>query len=126
MSLNITSTSINPNQQLVFKPAEDTEEDLRGSGRYSQLDIGDFEESLFAEEAHDEHTLFAGLEETKKGNDYVDPLMDKSYAKFADEVSGLIADVADPEMQAIFLEQFEATSKAASERLTYMSTKKGD
>jgi len=126
MSLNITSTSINPNQQPIFKPAEDNDEDLRSSGRYSQVDIGDFEESLFGEEIHDEHTLFAGLEDTHQGADYIDPLTDESYAQFADEVSGLISNVADPEMQAIFLEQFEATSKAASERLMYLGTKKGD
>jgi hypothetical protein len=36
----------------------------------------------------------------------------------------MISSVADPEMQAVFAEQFEATSKAVSDRLNYQALKK--
>jgi hypothetical protein len=125
MSINFTSASIK-NGLTDAKPLFlDIDEDAGVSGRYSQLDIGDFEEALFSGKIQDEHSIFTGLGEDKKAVDeYVDPMKDEGYAKFAGEMEEMISSVADPEMQAVFAEQFEATSKAASDRLNYQAAKK--
>ena len=125
MSINFTTASIK-NGLTDAKPLLlDIDEDAGVSGRYSQLDIADFEEALFSDKIHDEHSIFTGLGEDKKTvGEYVDQMKDESYAKFAGEMKEMINSVTDPEMQALFAEQFEATSKAASDRLSYQALKK--
>ena len=125
MSINFTTASIK-NGLTDAKPLLlDIDEDAGVSGRYSQFDIADFEEALFSDKIHDEHSIFTGLGEDKKTvGEYVDPMKDESYAKFAGEMKEMINSVTDPEMQALFAEQFEATSKAASDRLSYQALKK--
>jgi hypothetical protein len=123
MSVNVTSSTIKNNSGDVKLLAPDSIEDAV-SGRYSQLDIADFEEALFSDKIQDEHSIFAGLGEDKQAIGYVDPMTDEGYAKFAGEMKEMINSVADPEMQAVFAEQFEATSKAALDRLNYQALKK--
>jgi hypothetical protein len=123
MSVNVTSSTIKNNSGDVKLLAPDSIEDAV-SGRYSQLDIADFEEALFSDKIQDEHSIFAGLGEDKQATGYVDPMNDEGYAKFAVEMQGMINSVADPEMQAVFAEQFEATSKAVSDRLNYQASQK--
>ncbi|MEB3315376.1 MAG: hypothetical protein VKK32_04105 [Candidatus Melainabacteria bacterium] len=125
MSINFTTASIK-NGLTDAKPLLlDVDEDTGVSGRYSQLDIADFEEALFSDKIQDEHSIFTGLGEDKKTvGEYVDPMKDEGYAKFAGEMKEMINSVTDPEMQALFAEQFEATSKAASDRLSYQALKK--
>jgi hypothetical protein len=123
MSVNVTSSTIKNNSGDVKLLAPDSIEDAV-SGRYSQLDIADFEEALFSDKIQDEHSIFAGLGEDKQATGYVDPMNDEGYAKFAVEMQGMINSVTDPEMQAVFAEQFEATSKAALDRLNYQALKK--
>jgi|LakMenE18May11ns_1017448.scaffolds.fasta_scaffold9959029_13 hypothetical protein len=124
MSINFTTASIK-NGLTDAKPLFlDIDEDAGVSGRYSQLDIADFEEALFSDKIQDEHSIFNGLAEDKQKNEYIDPMKDEGYAKFADEMREMISSVTDPEMQAVFAEQFEATSKAVSDRLNYQALKK--
>lgn len=125
MSVNFTSSTIKNNFGDATLLAPDTIEDAV-SGRYSQLDIADFEEALFSDKIQDEHSIFTGLDEDKQGTDYIDPMKDEGYAKFAGEMKEMITSVTDPEMQAVFAEQFEATSKAVSDRLNYQGIKKTD
>jgi hypothetical protein len=124
MSVNLTSSTIKNNFGDAKLLAPDTAEDTNVSGRYSQLDIADFEEALFSAKIKDEYSIFTGLGEDKQGTDYIDPMKDENYAKFAGEMKEMINSVSDPEMQAVFAEQFEATSKAASDRLNYQALKK--
>jgi hypothetical protein len=124
MSINFTTASIK-NGLTDAKPLFlDIDEDAGVSGRYSQLDIADFEEALFSDKIQDEHSIFNGLGEDKQRNEYIDPMKDEGYAKFAGEMREMISSVTDPEMQAVFAEQFEATSKAVSDRLNYQALKK--
>jgi hypothetical protein len=124
MSVNFTSNTIKNNFGDAKLLALDSIEDAAVSGRYSQLDIADFEEALFSDKIQDEHSIFTGLGEDKQMIEYIDPMKDEGYAKFASEMKEMINSVADPEMQAVFAEQFEATSKAASDRLNYQALKK--
>jgi hypothetical protein len=124
MSINFTNASIKTSLADAKPPLLDIDEDAGVSGRYSQLDIADFEEALFSDKIQDEHSIFSGLHEDKQATGYVDPMNDEGYAKFAVEMKEMINSVADPEMQAVFAEQFEATSKAASDRLNYQALKK--
>jgi hypothetical protein len=125
MSINFTTASIK-NGLADAKPLLlDIDEDAGVSGRYSQLDIADFEEALFSDKIQDEHSIFTGLgEDRKTAGEYADPMKDEGYAKFAGEMKEMINSVADPEMQAVFAEQFEATSKAVSDRLNYQASQK--
>ena len=97
MSINFTTASIK-NGLTDAKPLFlDIDEDAGVSGRYSQLDIADFEEALFSDKIHDEHSIFTGLGEDKKTvGEYVDPMKDESYAKFAGEMKEMINSVTDP------------------------------
>jgi len=125
MNISLTTQIRNNNLAGVGLSVADIDEDVSVSGKYSQLDIGDFEEALFSGKIHDEHSIFAGLGEDKKVVDeYVDPTQDEGYAKFAGEMKEMISSVTDPEMQAVLAEQFEATSKAVSDRLNYQASQK--
>jgi hypothetical protein len=124
MSINFTNASIKTSLADAQPLLLDIDEDAGVSGRYSELDIADFEEALFSDKIQDEHSIFSGLHEDKQATGYVDPMNDEGYAKFAVEMKGMINSVADPEMQAVFAEQFQATSKAASDRLNYQALKK--
>jgi hypothetical protein len=125
MSINFTTASIKNGLADVKPLLFDIDEDAGVSGRYSQLDITDFEEALFSDKIQDEHSIFAGLGEDQKTiGEYADPMKDEGYAKFAGEMKEMINSVTDPEMQAVFAEQFEATSKAVSDRLNYQALKK--
>jgi hypothetical protein len=125
MSVNFPSSTIKNSFGDAKLLAPDTIEDTSVSGKYSELDIGDFEEALFADKIQNEYSVFTGLGEDKEAIDgYVDPMKDEGYAKFAGEMKELINSVTDPEMQAIFAEQFEATSKAALDRLNYQASQK--
>jgi len=124
MSINFTTTSIKNGLADVKPLLFDIDEDTSVSGRYSQLDIADFEEALFSDKVQDEHS-FSGLGEDKKAiGEYIDPMKDEGYAKFAGEMREMIGSIADPEMQALFAEQFEASSKAVSDRLSYQALQK--
>jgi hypothetical protein len=124
MSINFPSSTIKNNFGDAKLLAPDTVEDTAVSGRYSQLDIADFEEALFLDKIQDEHSIFTGLGEDKQATEYIDPMKDEGYATFAVAMEEMINSVADPEMQAVFAEQFEATSKAVSDRLNYQALKK--
>lgn len=127
MSIQFPSTSAQNNlvNTRSARALRDERDDDNVSGKYSQLDIGDFEESLFSNKIQDEHTIFSSLHNNSaNNNDYIDPMSDPTYSKFANNMKGLISSVSDPEMQAIFAEQMEAASKAASDRLIYQATKK--
>ena len=126
MSINSTSPLIKNNLAEAKPFSFDVAEDTGVSGRYSQLDISDFEEALFVDKIQDEHSIFIDLGEDKQVTEYLDPLQDENYAKFASGMQEMIKAVADPEMQTIFAEQFEATSKAVSDRLNYQAIKKTD
>ena len=81
--------------------------------------------ALFSDKIQDEHSIFTGLGEDRKAlGEYVDPMKDEGYAKFAAEMKEMINSVTDPEIQAVFAEQFEATSKAVSDRLNYQASQK--
>ena len=126
MSINSTSPLIKNNLAEAKQFSFDVAEDTGVSGMYSQLDISDFEEALFVDKIQDEHSIFIDLGEDKQVTEYLDPLQDENYAKFASGMQEMIKAVADPEMQTIFAEQFEATSKAVSDRLNYQAIKKTD
>lgn len=93
------------------------------SGKYSQLNISDFEASLFAGKM-DEHTIFGRLEGQTHSNNYIDPMSDKTFARFSGDMKDLISSIKDPEMQAVFAEQMTAASQAVSDRLLYQSGNK--
>jgi hypothetical protein len=119
MSINFSTASIKTSLADAQPLLLDIDEDAGVSGRYSELDI----EALFSDKIQDEHSIFAGLGEDKKTvGEYVDPMKDEGYAKFAVEMKGMINSVADPETQAVFLDQFQATSKAVSDRLNYQAS----
>lgn len=125
MSINFTTASIKNGLADVKPLLFDIDEDTGVSGRYSQLDIADFEETLFSDKIQDEHSIFSGLGEDKKAiGEYIDPMTDEGYAKFAGEMREMIGSIADPEMHALFAEQFEASSKAVSDRLSYQALQK--
>ena len=124
MRVNSVNTSIPNNSSEVNHVFSDTDEK---SGKYSQLDIGDFEEALFSDNVQDEYSVFNDFhEDSPRTHQYVDPLQDPEYARFAGEMEERINSVTDPEMQAIFAEQFEATYGAVSDRLNYQAQKKAN
>ncbi|MFM7457778.1 MAG: hypothetical protein ACKO3R_03845 [bacterium] len=124
MSINFTTASIKNGFADVKPLLFDIDEDTGVSGRYSQLDIPNFGQALFSDKIQDQYSIFGLAEDQKTVNDYIDPMTDEGYAKFAGEMQGMINSVANPEMQALFAEQFEASSKAVSDRLSYQALQK--
>lgn len=122
MNVGLTSTIIQ-NERIDTKRFDTHRAEDSNSGKYSQLDISDFEASLFSDKT-DEHTIFGGLQDQTHNNNYIDPMSDKSFAGFSGDMKDLISSIKDPEMQAVFAEQMTAASQAVSDRLLYQSGNK--